>query len=424
MRRLLAVTFFTGVLTLFKMIAGFIIAKIVAVYTGPTGMVLLGQIQSIVTGLNGIVNAPVGSGVVRYTAENLDNGIDDCIPWWRASIRWGVILISILIPMVLIISPYLAKNILGNSEYTWIIIVTALALPFGALGTFIISILNGFQKYKIYVLLGLLSTFISTLVMVALIFLKGISGALVAVAIQYAIVGMVMAGFINQQKWFFWKNVWGKAHRYYMRGIGGYILMAITSAVIAPISLILIRNIIIHYSGWSEAGYWQAVWKISETYLLVITLALGTYFLPRLTTLKNNVEIFNEVNKTALLIFPIVCCCSLMIFLLRDTIISLLFTKDFQVARMFFPVQLIGDILKIISWVYAYVMISKGMTKTFIFSEILFGALFVLLAFVFVKQYGTIGASFAYVLNYFFYFLFSFLLIYFNRNKNDTPIFY
>lgn len=417
MRRLLTVTFFTGLLTLFKMIAGFIIAKVVAVYTGPTGMVLLGQIQSIVTGLNGIANAPVGTGVVRYTAENIDNGIDDCIPWWRASIRWGIILITILIPIVVIISPYLAKNILGNSEYTWVIIVTALVLPFGALGTFIISILNGFQKYKIYVLLGLLSTLLSTLVMVALIFLKGVSGALVAVAIQYAIVGIVMAFFLNQQRWFSWNNIWGKVHKYYMSGIGGYILMAITSALITPISLILIRNIIIHYSGWNDAGYWQAVWKISETYLLVITLALGTYFLPRLTTLKQNIEIFNEVNKTALLIFPIVCCCSLIIFFLRDTIISVLFTHDFQTARVFFPVQLMGDILKIISWVYAYVMISKGMTKIFICSEIIFGALFVLLALLFVKQYGAIGASYAYVLNYLFYFAFSFLLVYFNRNK-------
>lgn len=417
MRRLLTVTFFTGLLTLFKMIAGFIIAKVVAVYTGPTGMVLLGQIQSIVTGLNGIVNAPVGTGVVRYTAENIDNGIDDCIPWWRASIRWGIILITFLIPIILIISPYLAKHILGNSQYTWVIIVTAFALPFGALGTFIISILNGFQKYKIYVLLGVLSTFLSTLVMVFLIFLKGVNGALVAVAIQYAIVGIVMAFFLNQQKWFNWKNVWGKTHQYYMRGIGGYILMAITSALITPISLILIRNVIIHYSGWNDAGYWQAVWKISETYLLVITLALGTYFLPRLTTLKKNIEIFNEVNKTALLIFPIVCCCSFVIFSLRDTIISVLFTHDFQTARIFFPVQLTGDILKIISWVYAYVMISKGMTKTFIFSEIIFGVLFVLLALLFVKQYGAIGASYAYALNYFFYFSFSFLLVYFNRNK-------
>ena len=59
MKKLLKVTASTGVLTLAKMAMGFVIAKVVAIYTGPSGMALLGQIQGVVTALNGIVNAPV-----------------------------------------------------------------------------------------------------------------------------------------------------------------------------------------------------------------------------------------------------------------------------------------------------------------------------------------------------------------------------
>jgi PST family polysaccharide transporter len=84
MRRLLTVTLMTGLLTLLKMLMGFIIAKVVAIYTGPTGMAMLGQLQSAVTGLNGIVSSPVGNGVIRYTAENKDKTFDYCSPWWRA----------------------------------------------------------------------------------------------------------------------------------------------------------------------------------------------------------------------------------------------------------------------------------------------------------------------------------------------------
>ena len=38
-------------------------------------MAMLGQVQSMVTSLNGIINAPVGSGIVRYTAENKVRGL-------------------------------------------------------------------------------------------------------------------------------------------------------------------------------------------------------------------------------------------------------------------------------------------------------------------------------------------------------------
>ena len=69
MKRLLKVTAMTGLLTLLRMAMGFVIAKVVAIYTGPTGMAMLGQVQSMVGSLNGIINAPAGSGVVCFTAE-------------------------------------------------------------------------------------------------------------------------------------------------------------------------------------------------------------------------------------------------------------------------------------------------------------------------------------------------------------------
>ena len=46
MKRLLKVTAMTGLLTLLRMAMGFVIAKVVAVYTGPAGMAMLGQVQS------------------------------------------------------------------------------------------------------------------------------------------------------------------------------------------------------------------------------------------------------------------------------------------------------------------------------------------------------------------------------------------
>lgn len=68
------------------MAMGFVIAKVVAVYTGPTGMAMLGQVQSMVSSLNGIINAPVGNGIVRYTAEQKEQGFEACAPWWRAAV--------------------------------------------------------------------------------------------------------------------------------------------------------------------------------------------------------------------------------------------------------------------------------------------------------------------------------------------------
>lgn len=69
MSKLLKVIASTGILTLAKMAMGFAIAKVVAIYTGPAGMALLGQIQGFITSLTGIINAPVSNGIIRYTSE-------------------------------------------------------------------------------------------------------------------------------------------------------------------------------------------------------------------------------------------------------------------------------------------------------------------------------------------------------------------
>ncbi|MGH0310904.1 O114 family O-antigen flippase [Escherichia coli] len=417
MKKLLTVTFFTGMLTFFKMISGFIISKIVAIYTGPSGIVLFGQIQSIVSALNGVINSPVGPGIVRFTAENHRKGLEHCYKWWIAGLSWVCIISAIIIPLSITLSSHIAFWTLGSEKYSWVIILTACLLPLTAIGTFISSVINGFQNYKVYVLLGIISAFLSLIIMIALIVFGKINGALLAISVQNALIGGVMIIYASSQPWFNLRWLYGRVHKTYYKDIQRYIVMAITSAIVVPGSLIIVRNIIIHYVGWTEAGYWQAVWKISETYLAIITIALSTYYLPRLSSLSQKDDIIKEISSSLKIIIKLVMFFSMGIYLSRDFIISLLFTKEFLGARMLFQVQLIGDILKIASWLYAYVMISKGMTQLFVISEVLFSLLFISFSLVFIRCYGLIGVTYAYCLNYFIYLVFSVVVV--KRAKYD-----
>ena len=138
-------------------------------------------------------------------------------------------------------------------------------------------------------------------------------------------------------------------------------------------------------------------------------MALGTYYLPRLSSLKGVDAIVGEIHKTARIIIPIVAVMALSVYLLRDVAISLLFTEEFRSARDLFAIQLTGDVVKIASWLYAYPMLSRGATKWFISTEILFSLLFVAFSYVFVSFAGLKGVPFAYLVNYTIYFIFIFL---------------
>lgn len=413
MRRLLKVTAMTGLLTLLKMAMGFVIAKVVAVYTGPTGMAMLGQVQSMVTSLNGIINAPAGSGIVRFTAEQKTNGFEACAPWWRAALQWILIISTIVIPVGLFLAEHIATWLFQDKALSWIVMATVCVLPLSAIGTLCNSVINGQQLYRRYVGLGMVSVLISSSVMLTMIVQANIKGALLAAAVQSALIGLVMLLANLRQPWLRWRYWWGATNSTARKNIGGYMLMAVTSALTMPISLILVRNILIDQVGWEAAGQWQAVWKISEVYLGVITMALGTYYLPRLSSLVGVDAIVGEIHKTARIVMPIVATLALGVYLLRDVAIWLLFTEEFRAARDLFAIQLCGDVIKIASWLYAYPMLSRGATRWFIGTEVLFSISFATLSYLLISFYGLKGITIAYLMNYTMYFF----IVFFNVHK-------
>ncbi|WP_116186099.1 O-antigen translocase [Pectobacterium aquaticum] len=406
MKKLLSVTLLSGLLTLARMGTGFVIAKIVAIYTGPSGMAMLGQIQSMVASLNGIVNAPVSSGIVRYTAEFEKGGLDACAPWWKASLWWLVVILCILMPTCFLLGHELSNWLLNDSNYAWVIWVITASLPIAAIGTLVNSVINGYQQYRRFVALGAISTAFSCILMITFIVIFGIKGALLAAAVQSGLIGLILIFSVLRQPWIKLEYWWGKTDKVHKKKIGSYVLMAATTALTAPIALIGIRNILISHAGWEAAGQWQAVWRISEVYLGVITIALSTYYLPKLSTLKGVKNIRAEINQTAKIIIPIAAIMALAVYLLRDLAISLLFTEEFIPARELFAIQLIGDVIKITSWLYAYPMLSRGATKWFVSTEIIFSASLVVFAYILVPLYSTQGANISYVINYLLYLFF------------------
>ncbi len=407
MKKLLSVTFFTALLTAMRMLAGFVTAKVVAIYAGPSGIALLGQLQNLVTGLAGIVNSPLGSSIVRFTAEHDANGYDACSAWWKVSLRWVMVFFIIIIPIMGIYSQTVSFWLFGTDEYDWLIIITVLMLPFAAIGTLVNSVLNGQQKYKQYVTLGMVSVIISTSAMLILSINYGLKGALIAAAIQNGLIGAALLIFAIRKPWFRLKFWWGSLDPAKVKIVGGYILMAVTSAIMAPLSMILIRKIMVDHVGWEVTGYWQSVWKISEAYLAVVTLSLSTYFFPQLSKLKTYIEIKREINNTAVIIMPIVIIMALGIYFLRDLAITILFTENFRPARDLFAIQLVGDVFKILSWLYSYSMLSRGAVRWYVSSEIFFALFLTSLCWYFIPVYGAHGANIAYCVTYALYMVFA-----------------
>ncbi|EET0017260.1 O-antigen translocase [Escherichia coli] len=410
MKKILSISLLSGIMTLIKMVMGFAISKIVAVYAGTSGVALLGQMQSVILSLNGIINSPVGNGVIKFTSEN-SHDFEKCSPYWRASILYVMCFSTIIIIVGCFYAQEISLLLFGHSDNYWIVLLMVFVAPITSIGTLINSILNGLESYKQYVYTGIIASVLSGLIMIFVIVNFGIVGALVGASLQYALIGIISFIINIYQPWLKIGYLIGKISTDVKKNIAEYIFMAIVSAVSLPLGMILIRGFLIEYTGWKNAGEWQAVWKISEAYLSVITMGLSVYYLPRLSSLYDHNSLVREVKSVASIVLPIVSLMAVAVYILRDFSISLLYTEQFREARELFKIQLIGDVIKVISWVYAYPMIAKKSTKLFVFTEIVFTITLVLLSYFFIKKYGVHGANLAYVLNYILYFICVYILL-------------
>ena len=93
--------------------------------------------------------------------------------------------------------------------------------------------------------------------------------------------------------------------------------MSIVSTLTLPIAQIYIRKLIISKFDINQAGIWQAMMRISDGYLAIITSALGIYYLPKLASINSEDSIRREIFSGYKLLVPIILICSVCIYLFR-----------------------------------------------------------------------------------------------------------
>ncbi|WP_312229201.1 O-antigen translocase [Pseudescherichia sp.] len=412
------VTILSGIITCFRLACGLIISKVVAIYTGPAGISNLGQLQNFVTFINGFISSQVSQGVNRYSAEHRDS-YENAQPYWRAAIKLSTIACCFIMCLGILSSGQLAEYLFHTREFYWLIILALMVLPLNIINSIFLGVLNGLGDYNKFFLANLFAIASSVISMTGLVYFLGLKGALIAAALNNAIAGFWLIIIILKKPWFRLKYWYGTAPRQQINEMSKYFAMGIVGALTGPISLIVVRTILTNDFSIEYSGYWQAVSKISEAYLAVLTTAMTVYYFPQTAAAKTRAEHLSILKTGARLVVPLSLAMAMTIFYLKDFIISFLFTKDFQRAGGLFLYQNIGDFFRICSWLFATILLAKGYFVINATLEISVSILFPLLVKLLTINHGFEGVSLAYCSTYFIY-LIATALVYLWHVKNKV----
>ncbi len=392
-------TAWNGVAVAFRLSSGLALNKILAVLVGPGGYAIIGQFQNAIQIFYTIAAGSINNGITKYTAEYAgDEARQHAL--WSAAVR--IVLFAWVFVAALLVAFHrpVAAYFLGSEQYASIFLWLAVTIGLFSLNTLLLAIVNGKKDLRTFVASNIAGSILILISMAALTWFFGLYGALVAVALHQSLIFFVTIALCRRMPWFTREALFAPFSGPAALRILSFATMAAASAIAINGGQVIVRGILIDRLGLAYAGYWDAMIRISQLNMLLVTSATAFYFIPRMSELTYWEDIRHEIWNGCKLIVPLFVAGALGAYLLRDFVILILFTSDFSPMRSLFGWQLAGDTLRVASFFPAYVLIGKAMIRTYISIELLTNALFAGSSWWLVGRLGFEGVAIAHFTAY------------------------
>jgi O-antigen/teichoic acid export membrane protein len=385
--------------TVVSMALSFLSVKVTSVYLGPAGVGTLGQFTYFVTMAQAVLAAGLNIGLVRRTAELGEDrpARDRVISTVLRSLLIAGIPASLLIGAG---SQWLARELLRDASLWATFVVFAAVFVLGLAAAVVLACANGAKDFRTLAFVNI-GTGVASLVLITTLSPSfGVLGGVLAMALLPAASWTIAWAFARRRDW--WPRrplAHGFDGREVRRAVA-FVPIAVISAVGLPMIQILIRDSVASHSGMAAVGLLQGVVRISDMYLGVATTVFAMYYFPRFSEIRDADELVREARKGLAIIVPSVAAVSVIIYLLRDQIIHLIFTSEFNSMRELFGWQMVGNTLKMVGWLFGYLLLAKANALAMAVLESAAIVVWWLLSVYFISLNGTIGAPQAYAATY------------------------
>jgi PST family polysaccharide transporter len=378
-----------------SMVLGVFSTKIISLFLGTAGMALMGSFRNFATMLKSLATMGVNNSMVRLLVENKED--EEEISAVYATFFWIFLLISIFLgALTLFFSVSISDFLFSDKRYALPVQIFALLLPLMVLNVFWLAIYNGLELFRKIIVIQIVSNVVVFGIVAAMVWNGNIGRGLVSLAISELAMVAVTFCFIQKDRRHFRFRLRRRISRKYALVIGNFSVMALLSAVIVPLTLILIRNRVIGVQSIHDAGVWDGVVRLSGFYMIFFNTGLSLYYMPRLSALKTDAAFKSELSSYFKTLVPLSAAMLFFLYLCRSLIVDIAFTAEFSEIKNVLIWQLAGDFLRIASLAFGYQIVVKTMMKPYFIGEILFNTAYYFLAVRLLPGSGVEGVVAAY----------------------------
>jgi PST family polysaccharide transporter len=370
-RRILKSSSIIGGASIINIAIGLVRTKIIAMWLGPSGIGLVSLYSSLISTITAVATLGTGTVGVRQVAEAISHENKCALTALRRAMFWGTLLLAGMGGFVTwSLRKVLAIHVLNGAEHENVISWLALGVVLSVAGVSQGALMQGMRRIGDMARLSMYGSMLNTVLGVALLWTWGQAGV-----VAYVLIGPLVGFLLGH--WYVLRlpkvepfdipikelaRQWQTLLRLGIPFMG--------AELVGTLVQLWIRIEVGNTLGAESLGHYQAASMISLQYIGFVLAAMSADYYPRLTGVINDNNaatcLVNEQTEVALLL-------SAPIFIavigLTPWFIHLLYSSSFLPAVNVLRWQILGDLLKVVSWPLGFVIVATGAANTYLWIE-------------------------------------------------------
>lgn len=376
-RQIFRASAIVGAASVINVVIGIAKVKVLAVLLGPAGVGLMGLYQNIMAMASTLAGCGVANSGVRQLAANQEDVAT--LGLVRKALFYANLLLGLTGMVVLwLLREPVTQWVFGNTAHSTEVGYLGVGVLLGLLAGSQTALLQGLRRIGDLARVQILSALISTITGIAAVWLWGLSGLL----------GFILAGpgaSVLVASWYARRlpspeagHDWDELRRQWQAMLAlGIPLMA--AGLLTLVVQLVARSLVMQNLGLEATGYFQAAWVISMTYLGFVLNAMGADYYPRLTAaIQDRDQATRMVNEQTEMLLLLAGPVLLVMMTLAPWVIELLYAKSFAPATEILRWQVLGDIVKVMTWPMGFVVLAQGRGTVFIGTQLNWNVVYVI----------------------------------------------
>lgn len=351
--------------------------KVLAILLGPAGVGVLAWIRNV---CDLFITSPLlglDGGAVRFISVHARDNDREAIRRVVSTTLWAALVNT---PLVVVAYLWLAPAHIGRAlenghDYLPYLRVGLLSVPFASCSAVFGAFLIGFKEVRRASALIVISSVMTLLIGVPLIVLYRLWGAVIGLVVLQ-IVNVCLYGYNFSRVFPISLRRPSLATARRMSGVAAAQWIGGTLSLFA---LLTVRShLSVAYSN-DVVGLYQSIFALCSSYLGPLSHTLIFYSFPRMSELRDNREIVDEINGTLRVVLLLATPAMVLMAIAVKPILFLLYSSKFVAAAPLLPFQMVGEWLRLPMRSMGVALIGQERLKAYMLFDWMFYA--VLLAF-------------------------------------------